>query len=200
MEKTRSRPKSQKWCNGCFKRVREMLVSVWSKICQFFFFFPFLSFSPPLLKLYLFPPISCSLLPSMKNASFIWGLGLACLELIESTPLKYFIKWWTDQSGDPEHCTACDWKCFSSMFAGVWALSWPQTVAQVLGYRASSQPAVLPILPRVLDQFLLHCGAGSSFSLPLQPAAQTGFLSSPFCFLFALMNGWFPSSCLQWRK
>lgn len=110
-------------CQGVLKggetqhAMREILASGWSKIWLFFFFFQFLSFPPPLLKLY--PPISCSLLPSMKNASFIWGLGLACLELIESTPLKCVIKWWMDQNGDPRHSTACDWKCFSSMFTVV---------------------------------------------------------------------------------
>ncbi len=50
-------------------------------------------------------------------------------------------------------------KCYSLLFTVIWALIWPQTVAQVLRCRASSQPAVLLILPRVLDQFLLHCGA-----------------------------------------
>lgn len=81
----------------------------WSKI--WLFISSFNSYHPP--------PLSGSLLPSMKNASFIWGLGLACLELIESTLLKCVIKWWMDQNGDPRHSTACDWKCFSSMFTVV---------------------------------------------------------------------------------
>lgn len=135
MEKTRSCPKSQKLCNGGFKRVREMLVSVWSKICLVFFFFPFLSFPPPLLKLYLFPPISCSLLPSMKNASFIWGLGLACLELIESTPLKYVIKWCTDQSGDPGHLTTWTGSAF------------PQSLGSQLASNCSSGARVQGLIP-----------------------------------------------------
>lgn len=94
----KNRPKSQKWCHGGFKRVREMLVSVCdAKSVKFFLLSIFIvpSTSPEIVSLHPPSHISCTLLPSMKNASFICGLGLACLELIESTPLKYVIKWWT---------------------------------------------------------------------------------------------------------
>lgn len=53
MEKTRSRSKSQKWCHGGFKRGREMLVSVWSKICLIFLLSVFIvpSTSPEIVSL-----------------------------------------------------------------------------------------------------------------------------------------------------